>query len=122
MHGLLGIDINAHVDVTRTVSERLDFFDVVLCLLVRRMDERIVHFVIRYMEIQGLSPRASGMCFERAQRQAKVAGERRSSPCCILVCAHVFMALEHHFVDRSDSLESMLPSGRAGRSEKERQQ
>ena len=28
----------------------------------------------------------------------------------VLVCGHVFMALKHYFVDRSDSLESMLPS------------
>lgn len=28
----------------------------------------------------------------------------------ILVCGHVLMALKHYFVDRSDSLESMLPS------------
>ena len=28
----------------------------------------------------------------------------------VLVCGHVFMALKHYFVDRSYSLESMLPS------------
>jgi len=28
----------------------------------------------------------------------------------VLVCGHVLMALKHYFVDRSDSLESMLPS------------
>lgn len=40
----------------------------------------------------------------------------------LLVCGHVFMALKHHFFDRSDSLASMLPRLSRGRHDAQEKQ